>query len=455
MTSIHRYILQPGSKKHWCPDCGRKTFVLYLDIITSEPLPAQYGRCDREEKCGYYLNPYSNGYAKMISQQERGDFTNLWQPIKGINKCKPATNPAPSYIPYQMVKQSQTRYHQNNFVKWLTDVFGSEIIKPVIEQYQIGTSKYLFSSKDFPGYKSDPGATIFWQIDVHGKVRTGKIMLYDPTSGRRMKEPFNHITWAHKAMKLPEFELKQCYFGTHLLKDNIKSVALVESEKTAIIASLYLPEFIWLAVGSLSNLNADKCQILAGRKVCLFPDLNVFNNWDSKAKELSKLIPGTQFIVSDLLEVYASEVERQQSMDIADYLIKYDLGKFRDLPNEPTPTIINLEDQSPPEQLSSVEYLEKNANYASTQENYCTSSNKIPLKELDIDWNIIELESYFSGIQLTNQSVKLNQATTIVNVSLFLSGHLATVKANEGKRAFLPYLNRLQSLKQVLTSNRE
>jgi len=56
-------------------------------------------------------------------------------------------------------------------------------------------------------------------------------MLYSPTTGKRVKEPFNHITWVHKALKQPDFNLKQCLFGEHLLQDKTKPVAIVESEK--------------------------------------------------------------------------------------------------------------------------------------------------------------------------------------------------------------------------------
>jgi hypothetical protein len=66
-------------------------------------------------------------------------------------------------------------------------------------------------------------------------------------------------------------------FGEHLLIDKTKPVAIVESEKTAVIASVYLPQFIWVAVGSLTNLNAEKCNVLKGRTVTLFPDLNGFD----------------------------------------------------------------------------------------------------------------------------------------------------------------------------------
>lgn len=41
------------------------------------------------------------------------------------------------------------------------------------------------------------GATVFWQIGTRGQVRTGKIMPYDSKTGKRIKKPFNHITWAY------------------------------------------------------------------------------------------------------------------------------------------------------------------------------------------------------------------------------------------------------------------
>ena len=59
--------------------------------------------------------------------------------------------------------------------------------------------------------------------------------------------------WVHTNLKAayllqPEWRLTQCLFGEHLLNDKDKvnaTVALVESEKTAVICSLLLPEYIW------------------------------------------------------------------------------------------------------------------------------------------------------------------------------------------------------------------
>ncbi|MCC6186656.1 MAG: hypothetical protein IT256_05830, partial [Chitinophagaceae bacterium] len=84
-------------------------------------------------------------------------------------------------------------------------------------------------------------------------------------------------------------------------------------------ASVFMPDYIWLATGSLNNLSADKCAVLKGRWVILFPDLNAFDKWTLKAKELSK---HNSVFVSDLLEINASTEEKMNGWDIADYLLK-------------------------------------------------------------------------------------------------------------------------------------
>jgi len=241
----------------------------------------------------------------------------------------------------------------------------------------------------------------------------------------------------HSVLKEPEFVLKQCLFGEHLLIDKTKPVAIVESEKTAIIASIYLPQFIWLAVGSLTNLNAEKCSVLKGRIVTLFPDLNGFDKWSSKAKELSHL---TRFTVSDLLEHKATDAARQQGFDLADYLVKFNYKDFAHTEPEaskPPPAVQKLVEIKPLDQPEPVYYFNK------------------PEQAKSESWekDITELENYFTRIALPTQPIKLNTGSTINDCYLFIESHFATVKANMGKRTFLPYLHRLQELKQVLTKN--
>ena len=421
MKTANRYILEPYkgmNTRYRCPSCQQrdKTFSLYIDTETGEHIHPTVGRCNRENNCGHHYTP------KQYFQDNNISFD-----IPQLKAYKPRSvtpqQKLVSFIPVEVFKASLKAHETNHFVQFLINLFGVEVASQLLSRYFIATSKHW------------NGATVFWQIDTQGKVRTGKIMLYSPATGKRVKEPFNYINWVHKALKQPEFELRQCLFGEHLLIDKTKPVAIVESEKTAVIASVYLPQFIWVAVGSLTNLNAEKCSILKGRTVTLFPDLNCFEKWSSKAKELSHL---AIFTVSDLLERKASEAEKKQGFDLADYLIKYDYKAFA-LPEatEPPPAVQPLVEVKPFEQPEPVYYFSK------------------PEQPKPESWeqDIAELENYFAGIALPPQPVKLNQCSTITNCPLFIESHFATVKANNGKRTFLPYLNRLQELKQVLTTN--
>ncbi len=408
--SEHRYILEPYkgmNTRYTCPYCEvNKKFSRYIDTETGEHLHPKVGKCERLDNCGIHYTPKQYFQDNNISFDTHQPKAHKPRPV--IPRQKPA-----SFIPVEVFKASLNlaAFETNYFVQFLINLFGVEVASLLVSRYFIATSKYW------------NGATVFWQIDTQGKVRTGKIMLYSPTTGKRVKEPYNHINWVHKALKQPEFELRQCLFGSHLLIDKTKPVAIVESEKTAVIASVYLPQFIWVAVGSLTNLNAEKCSILKGRTVALFPDLNGFNKWSSKAKELSHL---AKFTVSDLLERKATEAEKKQGFDLADYLVKFNYKDFV-LP-EPEAT----EPTSPIVEVFKIGRIEQPQNWSN---------------------DIAELENYFSSIELPTQPVKLNRCSTITDCSLFIKNHFATVKANNGKLVFMPYFDRLKELKQVLTKN--
>ncbi|MBQ9201310.1 MAG: N-acetylmuramoyl-L-alanine amidase [Bacteroidales bacterium] len=134
------------------------------------------------------------------------------------------------------------------------------------------------------------GDVIFYQLDIQGRCCTGKIMKYNPDTGKRIKDESQpgRITWAHPLLKkqLPEKrELKQCLFGELLLtKYPDKPVVLVEAEKTAIIGSAVMPECNWLATGGKGQLN-DRVDVLEGCKVVAFPDANAYGTWKEKVSE--------------------------------------------------------------------------------------------------------------------------------------------------------------------------
>jgi hypothetical protein len=87
-------------------------------------------------------------------------------------------------------------------------------------------------------------------------------MQYDRFTAKRVKEPYNHVNWLHKAFKEPEFNLSQCLFGLHrITEDYQKTIAIVESEKTAIVMSILLPHYIWLATGSKGNFKFEMLKL--------------------------------------------------------------------------------------------------------------------------------------------------------------------------------------------------
>ena len=131
--------------------------------------------------------------------------------------------------------------------------------------------------------------------------------------------------WVHTNLKAahllpPEWRLTQCLFVEHLLNDKDKvnaKVALVESEKTAVICSLLLPEYIWLATGGKSQFN-DRLMVLKGRKVTAFPDIDGYEEWRKKAKNY----PMLDITISDILERSATPEQRERQVDIADLLLE-------------------------------------------------------------------------------------------------------------------------------------
>jgi hypothetical protein len=298
--------------KSICPKCGRKKLVLYIDSYTGEPIHPTVGKCDGTDKCDYHYPP---------RQYFRDNNISFDKNIANVPRMKAAPKPQPSFIDADVFKKSLQGYENNRLIQYLSNITGVEAAKEAVSRYFIGTSKHW------------DGATVFWQIDGFGKVHTGKIMQYDSRTGKRVKEPFNKISWVHTVLKLPDFHLSQCLFGEHLLKGNNKPVAIVESEKTAIIASIYLPDMIWLACGGCGNLSLKLCEPLKGRDVLLFPDAAKYADWNGKAAILSSIC---HVSVSSLIELQASETERQAGFDLADYLVRFSPSVFSGKPQTDT-----------------------------------------------------------------------------------------------------------------------
>lgn len=191
-------------------------------------------------------------------------------------KPKVAEKKVFGFIPDDAVRKYES--NDNVLMRYLKTLFDEAKVNDVVRLYRTGTK----------GMK-----TIFWQIDYDGNVRYGKVMEYKP-DGHRNKEsqkPFEaiHYDLIRERLLPKEWKYEQCLFGEHLLSlpENIgKPVAIVESEKTAMIGTIARKKYVWLATCGKGYLSEDIVAHLAGRKVLVFTDADGYEDWKKVVSRL-------------------------------------------------------------------------------------------------------------------------------------------------------------------------
>ncbi len=352
-----KYTLDRSSKKFVCPNCNKKTFVLYVDTETGNYLTDDFGKCDREQNCNHHKAPPKGKKGYLINVLSLKDITDKAIKITDLNGLI-------SIVPKSQILEqsknscwitewflktltinylsSESKYFNTDEVTFINAVITKEPPPPIApsfhsldlleKMYEINPqidnlSKFLKSkfSEDEVFEATNKyfitgtnqfwsNATVFWQIDDKEQMHAGKIMLYDSVTGKRIKEPYNHINWMHKAIKEIDFNLFQCLFGLHQTNEDYqKTIAIVESEKTAIVMSIFIPDYIWMATGSKQNLKFELLKPIKKRNIVLFPDKGEFKDWKNKATGLNGL--GFKIAVSELIE----QTNFSNGFDLADY----------------------------------------------------------------------------------------------------------------------------------------
>lgn len=355
---VYKYTLDKGSKKFVCPNCTKKTFVLYINTETGNYLPDDFGKCDREQNCNYHkAPPKGNKYylIKVLSLKEITDKAIKTTDVNGIISIVPKSqileqSKNECWISEWFLKNSTIQYLTNEFKYNYSNVSGFiNEVKQIVQPLTIATSYHSLELLDKMYNKNQTDhlteylkmrfsedevfkamqnyfitgtnicwfySTVFWQIDDKEQIHAGKIMQYDRFTGKRVKEPYNHINWLHSATKEPDFNLNQCLFGLHRVNEDYqKTIAICESEKTAIIMSILLPHYIWIATGSKGNFKFEMLKPIKKRNIVSFPDKGEYINWLNKATELNAI--GFKISVSDLIE----NTDFENGFDLADYYL--------------------------------------------------------------------------------------------------------------------------------------
>ncbi|MEG2151097.1 MAG: DUF6371 domain-containing protein, partial [Bacteroidaceae bacterium] len=274
--------------RHTCPHCGHKReWTLYVDA-NNKPIAPEVGKCNRE-KCGGHMTP-----SDYFKQNPTGipDFSTWKQP-------EPVKVVPVSYLPTSLLAPD-THRAKNNLFRFMAKEFGNIEANRVFDTYRVGTSKH---------WRNHDGlAASFPQIDELGRLRRIKVIAYNPNTGKRMKKndtlhvwiekrkayvadilPTDKVWWADKpVLNNYDLNLVQCLFGEHLIKDASR-VGIVESEKSALICSILMPDITWVSTGGCNGCKWTELAVfkpLVGKRVVLYPDSGMFAKWGKKAAVL-------------------------------------------------------------------------------------------------------------------------------------------------------------------------
>lgn len=263
----------------------------------------------------------------------------------------PTATAAPDYLTTEQVRAAQSHAEETALFAWMAQEFGEQAVRFIFGVYKVGASKHTAPN----GYR----AAAFPYIDTAQRVVDCKLFHIDPTTGsRKTAAPLRSWTdrdgkpqelrssWAlaelnadRRRRNLPELNrAKWCNFGDHLLPERpTAEVALVESEKSALICALTYPDKIWIAVGSKNNLTPERCKPYIGRTITIFPDRDGYNDkpradghgidkgWRTIARELAAAG------LSVRIDTTTERHEGKPNDDIADLILRYRHGE------QPTP----------------------------------------------------------------------------------------------------------------------
>lgn len=449
-------------RKHTCPRCLKKSLVRYVDGDSCEYLPEQYGKCDHSGSCGYFFDPYTDKYKAM------GEFSEAPEAEpKGVTKSSPSKKIAPTVfieniIPHQVLDATQKGWQQNVFLHNLQFnipyPFEPSEIEKVRSLYMLGTvTKGLWA-----------GAMTIPFIDLHNEIRAIQVKTFD-SDNHTLRTTFLHtICESHyKRTNNPQPQWLThylanpgrvtCLCGEHLLQQYpYNPICLVEAPKSAIIGTLYtgIPkkssDCIWLAVYNLTSLTSEKCRVLQGRYVTLFPDLSpkgdAFALWAKRADEFNREMENTHFEISSLLEKMATPQQRAAAEDVADFLVRYDWRSFRDKNTGSIQTASacsNVTVTDMPDQPSNVD-----DNAQIDDEMTAIGLNASPIME---NWKneLNALQLFFDQNLISELQINLDGSNCCITTK-FIRSHLEFIRHNNGRPASKPYLLRLKKIQTFI-----
>lgn len=274
MEPRKRHQLERNRPKGVCPHCGRKGKWRFFDGHHGD---TRFGICDRINSCPsegniYYPDKRTPIITRTIGVQAKKN--QLFLTDKDANT---------------MLKVANTNFHKY--------CHGLGITRQHLYKWNIGgngvETAFLFQNVDKKWINVKKG-----RYDKYGK-RNKDMGFYS----------MKHTNDGYYAL---------CLYGEHLFTN--RKIYIVESEKTAVIASWFYPQYDWCACGAASGLSDgsndsnDKIKILKDKNVVWMCDADKAGRNNSSIRNMIK--HNIRFRIVDLF------TSREDGYDIADRIIE-------------------------------------------------------------------------------------------------------------------------------------
>lgn len=299
----HKYKFNNRAKRD-CPYCASKKSFSPLKGYEADTRYDEFGICDKKNSC-------EAGAGKFPPQDFNAD---TFEP----QACKPKAEPLPKL-------ELTTIFLDDEKVRYYLSVQASNLHTYALA---IGISKdHLFNW----GLGTDSHEnTVFLFRDIKGQWCNLKRGKYETTGKRAKGEKDKGFYSLPQPYEKGENAKPERYalplYGEHLLStDKKKTVMIVESEKTALFASFFYPDYNWVACGSANGLSDgangtnDKITPLKGRQVVWLCDADPAGRKASSIDKLKKY--GIAHTVVDLFPKYGLKDDcPHKGWDLADEL---------------------------------------------------------------------------------------------------------------------------------------
>jgi hypothetical protein len=353
------YSLEKSPKKKGkCPQCEHEGKFRFYEDRNGNRIESA-GKCERINDCDYHVKPNQEQIKGIFSQEftpkEKPQIEIIFPDKELLAKIEGFAN-----------------NHSSNFHKMCLQHL--KIPMSHLEKWGVGTDKEF---------------TVFIHKNQENRIANYKYFKYLATS-KRDKDVDSF------SLKQPKDKAaKYCIplYGEHLLDtEKLKTVGVVESEKTAVIASWFYPHFDFVTCGAANGLTAEKLPVLFGRKIYWLSDADKAGRENSSLRNLKAYEQNFE-----LLDLFP---EREDGFDLADAIIgRIELvAQIPEKPKEEVPGAIEIiepeiedeedeNDNVPKSKKMGYKALQKGLepsfwNLESTQQHF-------------LDWNFVETQGKY------------------------------------------------------------